>query len=232
MYRQLPGHKLNIYLTEESLALLDRLQTGPRFRDRFEIHEGVHTGNVRKKLISRERRHARCEPILIGGSELSRYRLAWAGAYLDPSPTAIDRASGDYCNLGRPQWHRARKIVVRRTGDRVIAAHDPGGLYVTNNMFVLLPRASMSATELRAHVALLNSSLLTWYYRTIQPRTGRLFAELKIHHLGDFPLPKPDRWASEAIEALARLAAAGRRDGDAAVCDRVDAVVAQLYPLC
>ncbi len=229
LYRRLPGHKLNIHITERALALIERLEAGARLGQRFEIHEGVHTGNARRKLIVSAAGRGR-EPLVVGGKELARYRLAWAGAYLDRSPGAIDRAAGDYCNLGRPRWHRAKKIVVRRTGDRVIAAYDPHGLYVTNNLFVLVPRAGMTAAELRAHVALLNSRLMTWYFRTIQPRTGRLFAELKIQHLEGFPLPGTARW-SRAIAELAELAARGEREGEAAVVARVDAVVERLFAL-
>ena len=31
---------------------------------------------------------------------------------------------------------------------------------------------------------------MTWYFRTVEPRQGRAFAELKIKHLGSFPLPQ------------------------------------------
>ena len=38
-------------------------------------------------------------------------------------------------------------------------------------------------------LGILNSKFLTWYYRTIQPRKGKLFAELKINVLNSFPMP-------------------------------------------
>ena len=31
---------------------------------------------------------------------------------------------------------------------------------------------------------------MTWYFRAIEPRRGRVFAELKIKHLAVFPLPE------------------------------------------
>lgn len=230
VFRSLPGHKLNIYLTDESLALVTRLERGARFGDRFEIHEGVHTGNSRGKLLTTTRRNPRCAELIVGRSELKRYELSWSGTYLDMSPEAIDRHSGDYCNLGRPHWHASKKLVVRRTGDRVIAAYDKRGRYVTNNMFVALARGGMTAAEHRAYVALLNSSLMTWYFRTVQPRTGRLFAELKIQHLAVFPLPSARRWA-RAAPRLAKLCRLAEARGAAAVQARVDAEVENLYQL-
>jgi len=110
---------------------------------------------------------------------------------------------------------------VRRTGDHLVAAWDGEGLYVSNNLFVVLPRARASAAEQRAVVALLNSSLLTWCFRAQVPRVGRLFAELKIQHLAALPLAPLDR---ASIGRLDRLAA--RRDHRA-----IDALVADLYRL-
>lgn len=97
-------------------------------------------------------------------------------------------------------------------------------------MFVAPPRESMTATEQRAYVAVLNSSLITWYFRTIQPRPGRLFAELEIEHLSAFPLPTAGRWA-DAIGTLAERCRRGQRHGAGAVTARVDAEVENLYEL-
>ena len=233
VFAELPGHRFNIHLTEPALAVLRRLAPLPLLGDRFEIHEGVHTGNARGKLIARESGPAR-EPIVIGRKELSRHRLAWGGAWIDLAPDRLDRAAGDYANLGRPAWHRAAKIVVRRTGDHVVAARDPDGIWITNNAFVVVPRAAMDAAALAAHVALLNSRFMTWYFRTQVPRVGRLFAELKIEHLAAFPLPDcPPATLVERLGApglaLERAAAAGRRESAAERA--VDDAVAAMYEL-
>lgn len=202
VFRELPGAKLNIHLTDESLAMLRALSDLRRFGDLFECHEGVHTGNARAKLFVDSKLNGDCKPLIVGRSELARYRLRWAGAWLDTSAGALDKEAGDYANLGRPEWHDRPKIVVRRTGDRVVAAYDSRGYYCSNNMFVVLPRRPMSELEMRAHVALLNSALTTWYFRTIQPRVGKLFAELKIQHLTDFPLPPTRRWTVGVVRKL------------------------------
>lgn len=202
---QLDGHKLNIRLTERSFALWRKLAGCARLSSVFEAHEGVHTGNARHKLFVPQP-GPRTARVVIGRGELRRYVLEWGGTWLDLRPEALDRDAGDYANLGRPEWHERPKIVVRRTGDQVIAALDADGVYVSNNMFVLLPLQPLTTAELRAYVGLLNSALTTWYYRTVQPRTGRLFAELKIYHVLDFPLPAAGAWRG-GWERLAELSA-------------------------
>lgn len=221
VFARLPGKRFNLHLDPGDLAMLDRLARFPRLGDRFEIHEGIHTGNARRKLFRPERPAGPCAPVVVGRGEVARYRIEWAGTWLDRAPDALDRAAGDYANLGRPEWHLRPKIVVRRTGDHLVAAWDAEGLYVSNNLFVVLPRAAMPAAEQRAVVAVLNSALLTWCFRAQVPRVGRLFAEVKIQHLAALPLAPLD---GERVRRLDRLA--GRRDEGA-----IDALVADLYGL-
>ena len=45
---------------------------------------------------------------------------------------------------------------------------------------------------------------MTWYFRTIEPRQGRVFAELKIKHLVTFPLPTAIQ-QTETCKALNEL---------------------------
>jgi hypothetical protein len=93
-----------------------------------------------------------------------------------------------YANLGRPEWFERDKVLVRRTGDHLLAAVDRNRRYASNNFFVIFPRQPC-ALNLDGLCALLNSQFMTWYFRTIEPRRGRVFAELKIKHLRSFPMP-------------------------------------------
>lgn len=109
-----------------------------------------------------------------------------------------------------------------------MAAFDPKGHYVSNNMFVLIPAPEATMRFRKALVALLNSRFMTWYFRAVQPRAGRIFAELKLVHLRDFPMPAPERW--QQVEAsLARLETKARARGGPAVADEVDKLVERAF---
>jgi tRNA1(Val) A37 N6-methylase TrmN6 len=237
VFGRLPGRCFNLHLGAADLALLDRLAALPRLGERFEIHEGVHSGNARAKLFLSarpRRRGARLARLVVGRGEVRRYAVEWAGGWIDLAPGAIDRAAGDYANLGRPEWHRRAKILVRRTGDHLVAAHEPDGLHASNNLFLVLPRAPADAAVLRATVAVLNSRLLTWCFRAMVPRVGRLFAELKIQHLAALPHPPAASWTPAAIAELDDLARrrAAAPAGETAALDRaIDARVEELYGL-
>ncbi len=156
------------------------------------------------------------------------------------------KSSKRYANVGKTEWHEGEKVLVRRTGDYVLAAVDRSGLYASNNFFVVLPKEKCSL-DLDGLCALLNSRPMTWYFRAIEPRRGRVFAELKIKHLAAFPLPQAVveadgcRELNELGRERAAIAAKTARvrtpheveklKRSAAACDAaIDAAVRRLLP--
>lgn len=230
VFSELPGAKFNLYLDEQKLALYRRLRRGPRLGDAFEIHEGVHSGNCRAKLFRDQEPHGPRARLVLGRGELQPFQLRWGGRWIDLKEGLVDKGQGEYANLGRAEWHRAGKLVVRRTGDRVVAARDVEGYYVSNNMFVLLPIDSDVLSDLTAYLGLLGSSLYTWFFRTEQPRVGRLFAELKIRQLKEFPLPEAGRWRE--LRGLLSQYATEIEDADSSARrDSLDETVAEMFQL-
>jgi predicted RNA methylase len=203
-------HAFNLMLTEEKREIIDRLATLPRLERFFESHEGVHSGNMRDQLFVEQPVDDSCHPLLFGRDEITPYSLRWQGRYLRLDAFPDKKTREHYANLGRPSWFAQDKVLVRRTGDHVLAAVDREHRYVTNNFFIVLPRADAGPCSLGLDglCALLNSKFMTWYFRTIEPRKGRIFAELKIKHLSAFPLPAVAASASTvACAELGRLGA-------------------------
>ena len=168
-----------------------------------------------------------CRPLLFGRDEISPYELRWQGRYIRLAAMPAQRTPERYANLGRPEWHERRKLLVRRTGDFVLAAVDDHCRYASNNFFLVFPSRPCSL-NLDGLCALLNSRFMTWYFRAIEPRQGRAFAELKIKHLSAFPLParvcEPD-----GCQGLNQLGA--RRRNDAALDGEADKLVRELFCL-
>ncbi|HVS34050.1 MAG TPA: TaqI-like C-terminal specificity domain-containing protein, partial [Gemmataceae bacterium] len=183
-----PRLTFNLRLTPEKRAVLRRLENCPRLGDYFEVHEGVHSGNIRDELFLNRRQDDSCMPLLFGRDEIHPYHLQWNGKYIRLDAVPGRKTKERYANAGQPEWHAQDKILVRRTGDHVLAALDCEKRYASNNFFLVFPKRGC---ELSLHglCALLNSAFMTWYFRTIEPRRGRVFAELKIKHLAAFPLP-------------------------------------------
>jgi predicted RNA methylase len=220
-------HVFNLMLTEEKRHVVDRLAELPRLERFFEAHEGVHSGNMRDELFVDRPLDDSCRPLYFGRDELSPFHLRWRGRYLRLDALPDKKTRERYANLGQQSWFERDKILVRRTGDHVLAAVDRERRYASNNFFVVLPRADAEPIGLGLDglCALLNSRFMTWYFRTIEPRRGRIFAELKIKHLTVFPLPVAvaragacaalERLGAERARVAALLHAAPGRQGEA-----------------
>jgi type I restriction-modification system DNA methylase subunit len=204
-----PRYVFNLFLTPEKRQILERLAHCPRLGEFFEIHEGVHSGNIRAELFIDDKADKTCRQLLFGGDEIAPYRLVWNGKYIRLGAVPERKSKERYANVGRPEWYDCDKILVRRTGDYVLAAKDSDRRYASNNFFVVFPKRA-SSLNLDGLCALLNSRFMTWFFRTIEPRRGRVFAELKIKHLESFPLPSQvvDRGGCKEINDLGAKRAA------------------------
>jgi hypothetical protein len=197
---------MNLSLDGAAAALLERLERQcPRLGDWLETHEGIHSGNMRRRLFVQGGAADPClRPMIFGRDEIRPFRLRWAGRRVVYDRDAIRRDRGDYANLGRRHWFTSPKILVRRTGDRIVAALDREGFFASNNLFVALAKPGCPV-PLEYLEGYLNSSLATWCFRALQPRAGRLFAELKLSQLNMLPVPSPSsRREIATIESLGR----------------------------
>ncbi len=209
-----PGFVFNLRLTDESEDRLKRFDACPRLGTFFEIHEGVHSGNIREELFVHEPVDTSCREMFFGRDELRPYSLRWGGRFIRLSVIPAQKTKERYANAGRPQWFEQAKVLVRRTGDYVLSAVDTSGRYASNNYFIVFPK-SRCHLDLYGLAALLNSRFMTWYFRAIVPRTGRAFAELKIQHLEQFPLPHQVK----SVEGCAELNRLGRERANVADLD-------------
>jgi len=209
----------NLFLTPEKRKEIEALEQFPKLGAFFEIHEGVHSGNMRSQLFVQENTDDSCRPLIVRGREISPYRLDWAGTYirLDAVPNRKSREA--YANVGRVHWYEQDKLLVQRTGDRVIAAVDRENRFASNNFFIVFPNRA-SALDLDGLCALLNSEPITRFFRTIEPREGRAFAELKIKHLEQFPLPLLNDGVPSNDDGINRLNNLGRERNRLALAAR------------
>ena len=167
-----------------------------RLGEKFESHEGIHSGNVRKRLFippGVTPVGPSIKPLVMGssyGDIVGRYVLARSGWHVDYSPGIIDPDKGEYASLREERIFVSPKLLAVRTGDALGLVLDRDHLYVSNNLFCLLARENEAAPyTLEFLLSLLNSRLLQWYLRTfVAPRGGTLYAETKIKHLDLLPI--------------------------------------------
>ncbi len=93
------------------------------------------------------------------------------------------------------------KIVVRQTGDSLIATLDRRQFIVMNNMFTIIPISSHFTAEFALGV--INSIAANWYYQTVvNPEKGEALAEVKRGHLVRIPVPKAEVVQQCAVRSI------------------------------
>ncbi|MAT98215.1 MAG: hypothetical protein CL608_13805, partial [Anaerolineaceae bacterium] len=98
---------------------------------------------------------------------------------------------GDWLAEPRPAapFFNDKKILIRQTGDSIIAALDTAQHLTLNNIHNLNIIAVISVSY-EFLLAILNSKLITAYHQIFVPEAGRTFAEVKTVDLVQLPIPK------------------------------------------
>jgi adenine-specific DNA-methyltransferase len=122
------------------------------------------------------------------------YRVEWKGHYLHIDSDLLFAGGWDPSIVERP------KIMIRQTGDSIIAAVDYDRLYHLNNTHSLAPiGASVSLLYL---CAVLNSRLMNRYYHLISLEKGRAMAQTDIETVDLIPIREVDEGTVQLLEAL------------------------------
>jgi hypothetical protein len=136
--------------------------------DYYIIYRGIETRDNSKYLSDRKRDDLD-QPIL-QATDTDRYYTQWGGTYVRFVPREL-KSNADIKMYLVPE-----KVLLRRTGDELIASLEKEGYLVSKNLYLLLPRGESSAAYL---CALLNSKVMDWQRRRRTRDTGQAFAQLK-----------------------------------------------------
>ncbi len=118
---------------------------------------------------------------LLRGSLIHRYKILWDNNYwIQYGPWLA--APRDAAIFKAPQ-----KIMVRQTGDSIIATLVSSGFVARNNLHILLPKTENYS--LKFLLGLLNSKVMDFVYSFMNPEKGEAMAEVKKLHVEQLPIP-------------------------------------------
>ena len=127
------------------------------------------------------------------------------------------------------------KVLFRQTGDSIITSVDrTTGYYCINSVHVGLIKPNYYE-KLDYFTGLLNSKLMTFYYREISQEQGRVLAEVKPQRIRSLPIAKANAQQQLSIELLVNHILAMKRTNPQADTSKwgeeIDQLVYQLYGL-
>ncbi|HVB56734.1 MAG TPA: N-6 DNA methylase [Candidatus Acidoferrales bacterium] len=171
-----------------------------------EVYNGIKPFEVGKGTPPQTRAIAESQPFVREGPRPSKeWKPLLRGGLIDRYANLWDK---DYWVLYGPWLAAPRdgrifdaplKIMVRQTGDSIVATLVEGGFIARNNMHILLPRSA--DCDLRYVLGLMNSAMMDFAYTFMNPEKDEALAEVKKRHVEDLPI-KTDKAQHDRIVAL------------------------------
>ncbi|MBI5636763.1 MAG: N-6 DNA methylase [Nitrospinae bacterium] len=190
----LEGQPINIFLTkkEEALAKKCVSQAKP-ISNFFTINVGIKPYQAGKGTPPQSEKTVKERPFDSNKQLTLSYRPLLRGA--DINRYSIKPLEKRYLKFGkwlaepRPaiNFDAPYKIVIRQTGDSLVAALDDQKYLCLNNMHVLVPHSHSPESTLY-YLGTINSKLLNWYYQSLNPEAGEALAEVKKTNVAKLPI--------------------------------------------
>ena len=234
------GDAVNILEKPEFTQLADKLRGYRNLDDVCLITQGAKPFQVGKGSPSQTREIVESKPFvasekknktfrpLLRGSLIQRYQILWNDDYWI--------SFGDW--LAEPRYSAnydaPEKIVVRQTGDSIVATLDDKRFIVRDNLYTIIPREKK--TNLRYILGILNSRLLNWFYqKAVNPEEGEALAQVKRGHLAKLPVaPGENSGGKKLVDLVERMLSVRKKDpsADTSALEReIDQRVYALYGL-
>jgi hypothetical protein len=193
------------------------------------LDTGIHSGNVRDKLFSKNTSKEFSER-MIQGRQITNWITCWdspSAKFLYCNPRYVPTNSfgmgrGGKKSSKKEYWgfsgdienhHKPERILIRQTGDSIIACHhsekEDGRLYTDNTLFTCFSRNEI---PLKYFLAFLNSRLYNYVYQYLSAEQGKTLAQVKIGLLEVLPFRHNAAFQDEVV-ALVDLAIKAAREG-------------------
>ena len=123
-------NRFRLFFEKSQKLLVDKLQVGSKSLSEFVTFASGLIGKKGKdEIISKEKRVASWHPGLLSGSEIKKYVVNYGGNFIHFDTKVLKSGFRD-ANYFEP------KILLRQTGDSLVAAYDDDNLLCLNNVHV------------------------------------------------------------------------------------------------
>jgi len=193
----LDGLPVNIFEQKEYQSIKEKADIFPKLDVVCKITQGTKPFQVGKGKPPQTKKVVENKPYvsdnkkddtfvpLLRGSMMNRYQIFWNNDYWIKF--------GDW--LAEPRYSASydkEKIIIRQTGDSLIATYDKDKFIVRDNLYTIVNNPD-SNISLKYILGIINSRFLNWYYqKLINNEKGEALAQVKRGHLAILPIPSLD----------------------------------------
>jgi len=195
-YKLIPsnGEPINIVVQTDEILLFRKIQKNSRpLKNLCDVFNGVKPFEKGKGNPPQTEQTMKIKPFvkkglrpdpqwspLLRGSLINRYVNYWNNNYWI--------LYGEWLAAPRnPAIFQAPyKILVRQTGDSIIAMSIEGGVIARDNLHIAIPKANGYICQYL--LGILNSKLMDFAYSFMNPEKGEALAQVKKHHVESLPI--------------------------------------------
>ena len=160
--------------TSKTNSIIDKLDTFTKLAQFAIVYRGLETRD-NSKWISTEKSLDTQLPILLG-RDVHKYETAYSGSY-------INFVKKEMKSNANEEFYKKDKILMRRTGNTIIADIDLTASFALKNLYLIIPKGNCKYSIL----AQLNSRLLAYYHKMKTSGENKAFAQFKGEYIETFP---------------------------------------------
>ncbi len=212
-FLSIPNFEISI-IDQKAGSILDKLLKLKPLRSYYNLKNGLNPGNIKHILISNEKGTPNHKPI-IWGKDISKYLIKWSNDYINYDENIGDTISLDDVKskqgmkkqnridfaLRNPELFENKKILIRKTGDKLIASLDSKNFYFDTLVHGIYKKEN--GLNLECLLPIINSKPATIFYRILHDIQGKVFAKISLDNLGSFPIPEMSKVDVERLTILA-----------------------------
>jgi hypothetical protein len=223
------GTSFDISFSLAERALFKKIITTKTLSDICYIRQCIKTGN--NSELTKYSPTALPEPWKksLTGKNINRYQTHEKDLYVK---------YGDWLarNWNNTDFYERTKIVIRETGNQVIATLDDENRYILSSLYSVYFKEDNSEKYLKPLLGLLNSKATSFFIKKISyDLTAGAFTKVRTNQLGKLPIPESFIDNSEQLENLVTEILAQKQENPKAdtseLESEIDAMVYKLYDL-
>lgn len=202
--------------SQDSTSIKTKIEKYPAAKEYYRFKNGLNPGNIKDKLITRTKNEITGR--IIWGREISRYGIQWSGDYILYDEHIADNLTLDDIQSKKGMKKQTKidfalrdktlfeteKLVIRKTGDRLICSYDNDHFYFDTLVHGIYQ--CHNDYSLKYILSILNSRPATYFYRCLHDIKGKVFAKISLDDLSNFPLPAITEDNKNKVKAAELLA--------------------------
>ncbi len=193
------------------------LEKEKSIKDYCFVYRGVETKN-NSEWISESKKGPEWKEILLG-KDVNKYSYKYSGSYIKFIPKELkSNANIDYYNKA--------KILMRRTGNFIIACADYSNNIALKNLYLIIPNQE---DYIPLVLAQLNSKLFDFIHTTLTSGENKVFAQFPAHYVESLPCKINTDFIEQAKLLIDRRM--NEKGNQIAIETQIDQLVYALYNL-